>query len=177
MVVTKRKVEELKEVCMEPDKVNEREISYYVIHSEGRNITILNPLMLGAEYNKTYGHYHVPHYPETYILLNGEGAVLMQRLKNLNDYFGEVEEVILQRLEKGKETEIPKGFGHILINLGSELLIVKDNWSNQNAKHTYEPIKQKRGFGYYILKDKSGNIEFVKNKNYVDLPPLKLKGF
>jgi len=174
MAASVRKFEEMKDVLMDPNSCRGSLNPYYVVKSPGNNITILPPILFGKEFNKTYGHYHKPHFPEKYTLLYGEGGFLIQKLKDLNDYYGEIGEVIFTRLEMGKEFLIPKGFGHCLINLGNDLLITRDNWDDKNADHEYKAIEAKRGMGYYAVKGKRGNVEFVPNPNYSNLPKVRV---
>lgn len=171
--VTTRKLTEMKEVLME-NIISGPFETYFVVKNPSQNITILLPDLLGKEFNKTYGHYHKPHYPEKYTLLYGEGAVLMQKLKNANDYFGDVEEIKFTKLNLNEEFLIPEGYGHILVNLGNTLLITRDDWNDKNAEHMYEPIAVKKGMGYYVIRGDGGKVEFIKNKNYKDLPDLVL---
>ena len=171
ITVTARKLNELKKVLMDETVFGPSEI-YFVVKNPPQNITILLPNLLGKEFNKTYGHYHKPHYPEKYTLLYGKGAVLMQRLKNENDYFGDISKIKFVKLKLNKEFLIPKGFGHSLVNLGDVPLITKDDWNDKNAGHLYEPITTKRGMGYYVVKGENGETEFVENCNYNNLPKL-----
>jgi glucose-6-phosphate isomerase, archaeal len=43
------------------------------------DITVIPPQMLGKEFTKTKGHYHMGNYGEVYITLEGEGLYLMQK--------------------------------------------------------------------------------------------------
>ncbi|MBU1016593.1 hypothetical protein KJ678_00300 [Patescibacteria group bacterium] len=168
---TARKFEEMKKVLMDENVSGPLE-TYFMIKNPGQNVTIISPIMLGREFNKTYGHYHKPHFPEKYTLLYGKGAVLMQKLKNPNDYYNDVAEIKFVKLNLNEEFLIPQGFGHILVNLGNTLLITRDDWNDKNAQHLYTPIAEKRGMGYYVIKKESGEVGFEKNPNYSNLPEL-----
>jgi len=169
--VTTRKLEDMKKVLMDGNVSSPAE-TYFVVKSPGQNITILLPNMLGMEFNKTFGHYHKPAYPEKYTVLYGDGAVLMQRLKDPENYYGSISEVKFVRLKLNEEFLIPEGFGHILVNLGPSLLITRDDWDDKNAEHMYDPIAEKKGMGYYVLRNADGGVAFSRNPNYEDLPEL-----
>ena len=43
------------------------------------DITVVNPVMLGQEFNKTKGHTHISNHGEEYIVLEGKALYLMQK--------------------------------------------------------------------------------------------------
>ncbi len=47
------------------------------------DITVIPPKMLGKEFVKTKGHYHIGSYGEIYIVLKGKAIYLMQKEKNV----------------------------------------------------------------------------------------------
>src|ERR1051326_3899868 len=152
---------ELEDVLLEPRAAGVKE-PYLVIHSKEQNITVLSPGQNGVEYNKTYGHYHRFLGVEIYNCLFGQGLLIMQR----SDPEGLVKEFKVVTLHPGKQIEIPSGYGHCLINIGKGFLVVLDNSGEKADKwHDYEPIKEKRGLGYYVV-EKKGEIAFEKNPNY-----------
>ncbi|UZE93255.1 MAG: glucose-6-phosphate isomerase [Candidatus Nealsonbacteria bacterium] len=128
------------------------------------NITIIPPRMLGKEFVKTKGHYHIGKYGELYIVLKGKAIYLLQKEKN-----GKIENVYYVKAKKGDYIIVPPDYGHITINPSLEELKMAD-WSSKKCKSDYKPIERKKGGCYYYTK--SG---WVKNKNYKKVPKLKFK--
>ncbi len=128
------------------------------------NITIIPPRMLGKEFVKTKGHYHIGKYGELYIVLKGKAIYLLQKEKN-----GKIEDVYYVKAKKGDYIIIPPDYGHITINPSLEELKMAD-WSSKKCKSDYKSIERKKGGCYYYTK--SG---WVKNKNYKKVPKLKFK--
>ena len=139
--------------------------SYLMVKRPGQNVTVVMSALIGREYNKTFGHYHKPHFAEKYKVLYGEAGILLQKLKDPDNYFGEVSEVLFKKLSAEEEFLIPKGYGHALINIGDMHLITLDDQDDNNFDHSYEPIAQKHGMAYYVVEGEKG-VEFVKNPNY-----------
>ncbi len=128
------------------------------------DITIIPPKMLGIEFVKTKGHYHIGNYGELYIVLKGKAIYLMQKEKN-----GEIQDVYYIKAKKGDFIPIPAKYGHITINPSSEELKMA-NWVSKKCKSDYKPIGKKGGACYYFTKK-----GWIKNKNYKKVPKLHLK--
>lgn len=165
MIVTKT-LSELRDVLMEPKSRGVKE-PYFVIKGQGQNITVLSVGKHGSEFNKTYGHFHNYQGIEIYNCLYGQGILVMQR----NDELGEPKEFKVVALHPGKQVEIPAGFGHSLINVGKSFLVVLDNAPDERSAHDYEPVREKRGFAYYVV-EKKGEIGFEQNPNYKVHPQI-----
>ncbi len=166
-MITTKVHKDLEDVLLEPRAAGVKE-PYFVIHSKDQNITVLNPGQNGVEYNKTYGHFHTFLGVEVYVPLYGQGLLIMQR----NDPEGEAKEFKVVTLRPGTQVEIPSGFGHTIINVGKGYLVVLDNTGARADKwHDYAPVKEKRGFAYYIV-EKKGEISFEKNPNYSIYPQI-----
>lgn len=146
-----------------------QQAAYYMIRRPGMNITVLPEYRLGKEYPKTYGHFHQPESEETYGILLGEAAVLIQR------GIDPVEEISLVKLKKGDSFTIPKGYAHSLINLGRGPVVTVDDNDPARMTNDYEPIRNKRGFAYYIIEE-GGKLKAVPNPNYAQVPRLEIKG-
>lgn len=159
-MIEPRTRKDLLDVLMEPKEKGVKE-PYSVIRGDNQNITVLNPGKNGVEFNKTYGHFHNYLGIEIYNCLYGQGVLIMQR----NDEMGEAKEFKVVTLHPGKQVEIPSGFGHCLVNIGRSYLVVLDNAPNTSKSHNFEPVKEKRGFAYYIV-EKKGEIAFELNPNY-----------
>ena len=97
-------------------------------------LTVIHPGTIGKEYYMTKGHIHGANNPEFYILLEGNGKLLIQSRS----------EVKVITLKKGKITLIPKGYAHRLINPGRKKLKVLTIYS-ENSRPNYN-VKFKRRF-------------------------------
>lgn len=139
------------------------------------DITVVPPLMLGKEYNKVLGHYHAANskgyvYPEIYEVLHGEAMFLFQEM---TEGFKDLTTVVASKVVAGDKIIIPPNYGHILINLGLDVLVMA-NWDADNFKSNYEPVKERHGMAYYIVKKADGGYAFVKNLNYINHPEVKI---
>src|ERR1035437_7352087 len=74
-----RTQEKMREVLMDSN-ADGPAIHYYMIRGgeEKLNITVMETGTVGGEYIKTYGHYHVFDFKETYKIIHGRGLVLLQ---------------------------------------------------------------------------------------------------
>ncbi len=179
-----RSHEAMKDVLMNRDAAGP-DVHYFMIRggSDRKNITIWQSGTVGGEYIKTYGHYHVMDFLETYTVLTGEGIVLLQKRKESSDgspIDDEVEYVKALFVKTGSVVPIPMKAGHLAVNTGSAWFVTSDDSpvnfekSKEAAwpKHAdYEPVRKMKGFAYYIVK-KDGKVEFVKNQNYKNIPEI-----
>ena len=96
-------------------------------------LTILEPGKIGKEYFMTRGHYHKLLSPEIYILLAGEGILLLKnkKLKKI-------------KLEKNKPYYIDPCCAHRVVNTGKKKMQFISIYSPR-AGHDYKKIK-KKGF-------------------------------
>lgn len=160
-----RKLEEMCDVLLDREADGPEEV--YVMIRGKPNITVLLPGKTGKEFTKTYGHYHKDDRQEIYQVLFGEGKMLIQNRA--------VDDVQLLDMKVGSEVVVPKGYAHAIINTGDRPLITVDDSPEdaENNINDYEPIKEKRGFGYYIIQDEDGGVGAVPNPNYEYLPQLR----
>lgn len=172
---------EMKEVLMDPD-ANGPEIHYYMIRGgvEKTNITVWETGVVGNEYIKTYGHYHIGNISETYRVIEGEGVVLLQtrKMQNGQPIDDEIESFYAIEVSVGDEVFIPSGIGHLVSNIGKSWLVTSDN-SPVNFEEVdpvslpghadYEPIKKMQGFAYYLVEE-AGKPTLVKNPKYKSVP-------
>ena len=98
-------------------------------------LTVIHPGVVGKEYYMTKGHIHGANNPEFYILLEGNGKLLIQSRS----------EVKVITLKKGKITLIPKGYAHRLVNVGRKKLKVLTIYS-ENSRPNYNVKFKKRFF-------------------------------
>lgn len=130
------------------------------------DLTILLPCVLGREYSKTFGHYHQPQAKEIYKVLLGQGLFLFQKGKEV------IGDICFVAVERRDEVKIPPGYAHTTINTGVAPLVTL-NFSDPQVRNDYKPIEEKRGFGYYVVKGKDREVEFVRNKNYEGVPEIR----
>jgi len=137
------------------------------------DITIIPAKMLGSEFVKTKGHYHIGKYQEVYIVLEGEAIYLMQKP---NQDAGEIKDAYAIKAQKGDIVIIPPYYGHITINPSEKEDLKMANWVSDDCKSDYSLYEKLQGACYYYtLLPNSGQTEWVKNKNYKNVPPLRFE--
>jgi len=143
---------DLAENDQDRDKIKKHNLRY--------DITVINPVMLGKEYNKTAGHDHplVPNtnitYPELYEVLEGEAIFFIQDSEKNN-----IKSIYAIKAKKRDKIIVPPNYEHIMIN-ASQKKVKTANWvCDSFSESIYEPFKNKQGFGYYALKNDSGEID------------------
>lgn len=132
------------------------------------DVTVIEPGLLGKEYTKTHGHYHLGEGEETYQLLSGQGSLLMQK-PGFN--FDSVESVRLVSLHQDQPVIIPSGWGHTLINTGETRLVILNNQPS-GVESFYSAYDKKRGAAYYVTKSDHGP-RLEPNPSYSDLPKIQ----
>ncbi len=174
--------EKMQEVLMHPE-ADGPEIHYYMIRggTDKTNITVWETGTVGGEYIKTYGHYHVGYLDETYHVISGNGVILLQNRKKdaegnlIND---EIESFYAIKVSTGDKVFIPAGTGHLACNVGEVWFVTSDdspvNFEEKDpvslpGHADYEPMKNLRGFAYYLVEE-NGNSILVKNENYKVIP-------
>ena len=179
--------EEMMDVLMKVD-TSGPEIHYYMIRggTAKTNITIWEPGLVGGEYIKSYGHYHVGELEETYTVLQGEGIIMLQE-RNIGVDGKPIDEDIKSvravRVKAGDSIHIPKNVGHLAINTGKVWFVTSDdspvNFDEKNAVSfpghaDYAPMKKLRGAAYYVI-EKDGKPALIKNPLYKSVPEIKLE--
>ncbi len=150
--------------CVLPDDrpiAQELEVRY--------DITVLLPLRLGKEYNKTKGHYHSEYkpglcYPELYQVLEGQAHILLQKRQGES-----VSDVVLVTAQEGQIVLVPPNYGHITINPTDKILKMA-NWVSTRVESFYQPFEAKGGGAYFELV----TSQFIPNRRYTSLPPLRV---
>ncbi|MDI6591358.1 MAG: glucose-6-phosphate isomerase family protein [Patescibacteria group bacterium] len=127
------------------------------------DITVIPPKMLGKEFVKTKGHYHIGDYQEIYEVLRGQAIFLLQKGKD------KIKDVYAIEAKKGDIVIIPSHYGHITINPTGQTLKMA-NWISEKCKSIYELFEKKQGACYYYTQ--SG---WIKNKNYGKIPKLRFE--
>ncbi|MCK4777382.1 MAG: glucose-6-phosphate isomerase [Actinomycetia bacterium] len=138
------------------------------------DLTLLKPLVIGGELNKTVGHYHPEvgdsglTYPEVYEVIYGEAHYLLQKVE-VSEEAQRAVKVVVIKAYPGDKVLIPPGYGHITINPSKENPLLMSNITADGFKSIYEPFKEVKGGAYFELE--SG--EWVKNKNYLEVNDLE----
>lgn len=172
--------EKMKEVLMNPDAPGP-DAHYYMIRggSERRNITVWESGVVGGEYIKTYGHYHVGNLEENYEVLFGEGIALLQKMavdENGNSLPDVIEEFRSIKVKTGDSVFMPSGCGHLLVNTGKTYLVTADDspvhgprdCASMPGHAEYDTVKNMRGFAYYVV-EKNGAPALVQNPRYKEV--------
>jgi len=163
-------------------------VHYYMIRggSEKTNITIWEEGLVGGEYIKTYGHYHVGNLEEKYTILQGEGILITQERSvdtNGNPIDDEIKSFEAKHVRSGDVVDISKDAGHIVVNTGKTWLVTSDNspvnFEEKNpvslpSHADYGPFRKLHGAAYYIV-EKNGKPTLVKNPNYKKVPGAKIE--
>ncbi|MEK9160459.1 MAG: glucose-6-phosphate isomerase family protein [Patescibacteria group bacterium] len=174
--------EKMREVLMNPDAPGPA-VHYYMIRGgeTQRNITVWEPGLVGGEYIKTYGHYHVGDLDETYWVLLGEGLILKQKM---TDDPTVVEEFSITRVTQGDSVFLAPGYGHLAINIGPTFFVTADDSpvrfddpdpAGLPGHADYEPVRKTRGFAYYVI-EQNGTPALVRNTNYTEIKHEDLGG-
>ena len=115
-----RKLNDMREVLADKDFAkNSPNIDLYSMYrglkTNGKlryDETVVFPKMLGNEFNKTKGHYHIGAYPELYMVLEGTAIYLLQK-RNAE---GNIEDVFAVTVKAGECAVMPPLYGHVTVN-------------------------------------------------------------
>lgn len=130
------------------------------------DITIVPAQMLGDEFTKTKGHYHVGAYGELYTVLEGQAIYLMQKRKPKTE--DEVEDCYFVKAKKGDVVIIPSFYGHITINPSEDQDLKMANWVATSCMSDYSIFEKLNGGCYFYTTN-----GWVKNENYKSVPALR----
>lgn len=142
------------------------------------DITVIMPGEINGECKKTSGHFHGEiqgqtwTYPEIYEVLEGEITFLLQKTRDFEREDPEFERISAVKVKAGQAIVIPPFCGHGSVNTGDGVGIFS-NIAVVSCPLFYEPVKKKHGLSYYIVKEK-GQITYIKNDAYADLPKLEV---
>ena len=171
--------EKMQEVLMHPDASGPA-IHYYMIRggSKKRNVTVWETGTIAGEYIKTYGHYHVGNLDETYWIVQGEGIALLQKRVEENGVAQDdcIAEFKAVKVQAGESVYMPPGYGHLVVNIGSQWLVTTDDSPVADAGDSasmpghadYEPVKAMRGFAYYVV-ERDGKPVLIRNPRYKEV--------
>jgi glucose-6-phosphate isomerase len=131
------------------------------------DITVVPPKILGSEFVKTKGHYHIGAWQELYMVLEGEAIYLLQKKNKA----GNIEDVYAVRAKMGDSIIMPPFYGHVTINPSETEELKMANWVSRDCKSDYSEFEKLNGACYYYIKGNS----WIKNKNYENTPELRFE--
>jgi glucose-6-phosphate isomerase, archaeal len=186
---TVRKFSEMKDVFMDQDAKPSFDEMYYMyrnVHFKEHeqqladlgvsyDITVIPAGKVGAEFNKTVGHYHAVKagtpfaYPEVYEVLHGHGLFLLQKMDAL---FQDLVTVIAMEAKAGDKVIYPPNYGHIIVNIGGSTLVT-GNYVADKFERMYKQVTDRKGMAYYVVEDGHG-YTFIKNQNYEKHPEVRM---
>ncbi len=162
------------------DVMREEDKALFAEHDFTNGITVLMPGLTGGECRKNSGHYHMLNeghtstYTEIYEVLVGEAAFVVQEAPNFGNKDEElkVESLTVILAKPGDKVLVPPFCAHCVCNIGEGPMA----FGNLAAPSPldYGPTNEKHGLGVYILKDEEGNVQYVPNPNYKNLPEIKV---
>lgn len=123
------------------------------------DITVIPPLMLGEEFIKTKGHFHISGHSELYTVLDGEAIYLMQKKDTKDVYY--------VKAAAGESVIIPGEYGHVTINTTDKTLKMA-NWISKKCISEYDNIAAMHGACWFYTIN-----GWIKNKNYEQVPELR----
>ena len=173
-----RYLDDMKKVCYDQEwfaSAENFELYFMYRGIEKKNgirydITVIPANMLGNEFVKTKGHYHIGKYQEVYTVLEGQAIYLMQK-KKIDD---EIEDIYVVKAKKGDVVVIPSDYGHITINPSSIEDLKMANWIDSDCKSDYSLFENFKGDCYYYLATENG-ASWVKNEHYKNIPDLRFE--
>ena len=139
------------------------------------DLTLIFPGQLGREFIKTAGHYHslshdnIHSYPELYEVLYGTLHFILQKRGGGNE---RIEDAVLVSSERGEKIIVPPDYGHVAVNPGNDPLVLA-NWIADECTSDYKTILEYGG-GVYFEKKSNGSYRLMKNRNYKNIPTLRM---
>ena len=164
---TSRKLAEMREVLLDGSAADGKEsvetyfmfrsviapnkADFFKEHATRFDITIIPSMLLGAECNKTVGHYHKEaekglSFPEVYAVIEGKATFVLQR--RVGDSF----DVRIIEGNAGDVVLIAPNYGHITVNSGKNRLVLA-NLVSDAFESDYKGIAEMHGGAVYILAD------------------------
>ena len=173
-----RKLSDMREVIYDKEWLkNAPDVELYYMYRgvEEKNglrydITVIPAKILGNEFVKTKGHYHLADWQEVYTVLEGTAIYLMSRRSGIPPKAGQIIDVYAVTAKKGESIIIPHGYGHVTINPSETEDLKMANWLSPDCKVDYKPYEEKQGACYYYTKQ-----GWVKNENYKTVPGLRFE--
>lgn len=136
------------------------------------DITTIPAKMLGQEFVKTKGHYHVGAWQEIYIVLSGKAIYLMQKLGQN----GNIEDVYAVEAQQGDVVIIPPFYGHVTINPSKTEELKMANWVSKDCKSDYSLFEKQNGACYFYLENQTTKeLIWQKNPSYQNTPEIRFE--
>ena len=138
------------------------------------DITVIPAGMLGNEFAKTKGHYHIGSYGEVYTVLEGSAIYLLQKIGGN----GNIQDVYAVKAKKGDVVIIPPFYGHVTINPSKKEALKMANWVSPLCNSDYSLYEKMRGACYYFIRRGIDGLSFaswMKNENYLQIPELRFE--
>jgi len=137
------------------------------------DITVLVTGQIGAEWNKTYGHYHPlapsgEYYPEVYEVISGRAIYLLQH----RGADGRIDDVLAIPAVPGDKVFMLPGYGHSTINAGTEPLVMA-NWVAGTFSSEYGDYRERRGASYYA-ETGADAVRWTPNPRYGRVPEARI---
>ena len=109
------------------------------VSKKWENMTVIAPGSYNGEFPKTFGHYHAKDVVETYKLLSGQGILLMQKRKFIDDDWSsdQIEKIYFVEFVPGDEINITIEWGHSWSNIGDTPLVTLDTWTQGHTPFGY----------------------------------------
>jgi glucose-6-phosphate isomerase len=178
----------MKEVLMNPTAPGPA-IHYYMIRGgvDQKNITVWEPGLVGEEYIKTYGHYHVGSLDETYWILYGEGVAVTQKLSTNSDgtfIHDVVDEFTAKIVKQGESMYMAPSFGHLFANVGTTYFVTADtspvNFEKKDEASLpghadYKLVQEMQGFAFYVV-EFNGKPSLKRNPKYKEVKKIETNG-
>ena len=139
-----------RDVCLMKD------LEIFSKHQVRYDITVIPAIMLGPEFNKTFGHFHDKvhgtdlSYTEIYEVLQGNAHCILQSER----------EFYVCEAKQGEKIVIPPNFGHVTINPTNEILVMA-NLVSSELLSDYAGFSEMQGAMYFETED-----GFKENENY-----------
>ena len=170
-----RKLNDMREVLADPAAGGTKNMDLYFMYRNLKqvttqtgslkyNITVIKSGMLGEEFMKTAGHYHMGGQMELYNVIEGEAIFLMQKGNS-----EKIKDVYVVKAKAGQSAVIKSFYGHVTINSSAMDLKTQD-WSPIETKSDYSMFKNLQGACYYYTKN-----GWVKNPNYKIVPEIRFE--
>jgi len=180
--------QKMKEVLMNPTAPGPA-IHYYMIRGgvDQKNITVWEPGLVGEEYIKTYGHYHVGSLDETYWILYGEGVAVTQKLSTNSDgtfIHDVVDEFTAKIVKQGESMYMAPSFGHLFANVGTTYFVTADtspvNFEKKDEASLpghadYKLVQEMQGFAFYVV-EFNGKPSLKRNPKYKEVKKIETNG-
>lgn len=116
------------------------------------DITIIPPIVINGQYNKTKGHIHSSGHEEEYIVLEGTAIFIFETKKR---GFWKV------KARKGDKVIVQGDAYHATINPNKNKVLKLANWISDKCVSDYKYIEKMKGMRFYYT-----TRGWVKNPNY-----------